>query len=72
MNGAELSIFLELQQIFDRDAGRLAPDYIETARRLLELMEKPCTGPSHGTCSLVDAQRNLFHPQPWAPGVSTG
>jgi hypothetical protein len=40
MNGAELSTFLELQQIFDRDAGRLSPDYVLTATRLLALMEK--------------------------------
>ncbi|MGY3581836.1 hypothetical protein ACVIGB_000093 [Bradyrhizobium sp. USDA 4341] len=40
MNGAELSTILELQQLFDRDAGRLSPEYTQTARRLLDLMEK--------------------------------
>ena len=39
MDGTQLSAVLELQHLFDRDAGRLSPDYIQAARRLLELME---------------------------------
>lgn len=59
MNGAELSIFLELQQIFDRDAGRLAPDYIETARRLLELMESHV--PARVTEHVRSSMRNAIY-----------
>lgn len=40
MNGAELSTILDLQHVFERDAGRLSPEYIELARQLLELIER--------------------------------
>lgn len=40
MDGTELSAILDLQHVFERDAGRLSPEYIRLARQLLDVFEQ--------------------------------
>lgn len=63
MDGAQLSIFLDLQHVYERDAGRLSPEYLGLARRLSETFEREFkTNIAHHVRSAMrNGDGNTFH-----------